>query len=76
MHSLTLAGVISYGGPGTQLNTDRWKVDFTTYLASKKDFIVAQVDGRGSGGRGWDFQHKVFYKLGALETADQIEVVR
>ncbi|CAG7726029.1 unnamed protein product [Allacma fusca] len=65
-----------YGGPGTQLVLDRWNVDFATYLASRKDFIVAQVDSRGSGGRGWDFQHKVYYKVGLFEAEDQIQVVR
>ncbi|CAG7817996.1 unnamed protein product, partial [Allacma fusca] len=64
-----------YGGPGTQLVLDRWGVDFGTYLSSKKDFIVAQVDSRGSGGRGWDFQHKVYYKVGVMEAEDQIAVV-
>ena len=65
-----------YGGPGTQLALDRWGVDFSTYLASKKDYIVAQVDSRGSGGRGWDYQHKVYYRVGILEAEDQIEVIR
>lgn len=65
-----------YGGPGTQLAIDRWGVDFATYLASKKNYIVAQIDGRGSGGRGWAFQHQIYYKIGLLEVADQIEVIR
>ncbi len=65
-----------YGGPGTQLAIERWNVDFATYLASKKNYIVAQVDSRGSGGRGWEFQHQVYYKLGNLEAEDQIEVIR
>ncbi|OXA63602.1 Inactive dipeptidyl peptidase 10 [Folsomia candida] len=65
-----------YGGPGTQLAIERWNIDFATYLASKKNYIVAQVDSRGSGGRGWDFQHQVYYRLGELEVTDQIEVIR
>lgn len=66
----------SYGGPGTQLAIERWGVDFATYLAGKKDYIVAQIDGRGSGGRGWQFQHQVYYRIGLLEVEDQIEVIR
>ncbi|CAL8070496.1 unnamed protein product [Orchesella dallaii] len=65
-----------YGGPGTQLAIDRWGVDFATYLAGKKDYIVAQIDGRGSGGRGWGFQHQIYYRIGLLEVSDQIEVIR
>ncbi|ODM92407.1 Inactive dipeptidyl peptidase 10 [Orchesella cincta] len=67
---------VRYGGPGTQLAIDRWGVDFATYLAGKKDYIVAQIDGRGSGGRGWGFQHQIYYRIGLLEVADQIEVIR
>lgn len=74
--STVLFSIFRYGGPGTQLAIERWGVDFATYLAGKRDYIIAQIDGRGSGGRGWQFQHQVYYKIGALEVADQIEVVR
>lgn len=63
-----------YGGPGSQLVTERWRIDWNTYLAGNKDFIVAQIDGRGSGGQGHQLLHKVYYKLGSVEVADQIEV--
>lgn len=63
-----------YGGPGSQLVTERWRIDWNTFLASNKDFIVAQIDGRGSGGQGHQLLHKVYYKLGSLEVADQLEV--
>lgn len=63
-----------YGGPGSQLVTERWRIDWNTYLAGNKDFIVAQIDGRGSGGQGHQLLHKVYYKLGSVEVADQLEV--
>lgn len=63
-----------YGGPGTQLVTERWKVDYNTYLASNRDYIVAQIDGRGSGGQGQHLLHEVFYHLGTAEVEDQLEV--
>lgn len=63
-----------YGGPGSQLVTERWRVDWNTYLAGSKDFIIAQIDGRGSGGQGHQLLHKVYYKLGSVEVADQLEV--
>ncbi|CAG7816853.1 unnamed protein product [Allacma fusca] len=64
-----------HGGPGTQLLQHRWNVDFSTYLASQKDFVVAQVDGRGSGGKGLNFQHQVYQKVGVLEAEDHIEIL-
>ncbi|XP_048523201.1 venom dipeptidyl peptidase 4-like [Dendroctonus ponderosae] len=63
-----------YGGPGSQLVTERWRVDWNTFLTGNKDFIIAQIDGRGSGGQGHQLLHKVYYKLGSVEVADQLEV--
>nr|CAD7408676.1 unnamed protein product [Timema cristinae] len=63
-----------YGGPGTQLVTERWKLDWNTYLAGNRDFIVAQIDGRGSGGQGYQLLHEVYQRLGSVEVADQLEV--
>ncbi|XP_053979176.1 inactive dipeptidyl peptidase 10 isoform X1 [Hylaeus volcanicus] len=63
-----------YGAPGSQLVTDVFKIDWNTYLASRKNMIVAQIDGRGSGGQGYKFLHEVYYRLGSVEVADQLEV--
>ncbi|XP_017772534.1 PREDICTED: inactive dipeptidyl peptidase 10 [Nicrophorus vespilloides] len=63
-----------YGGPGSQLVTERWRIDWNTYLTGNKDYIVAQIDGRGSGGQGHKLLHQVYYKLGTVEVSDQIEV--
>ncbi|KAF7993846.1 hypothetical protein HCN44_011115 [Aphidius gifuensis] len=63
-----------YGGPGTQLVTDMYKIDWNTYLSSRKNVIVAQIDGRGSGGQGYKILHEVYYRLGTVEVADQLEV--
>ncbi|XP_076628589.1 dipeptidyl peptidase 10 isoform X1 [Colletes latitarsis] len=63
-----------YGAPGSQLVTDMFKIDWNTYLASRKNMIVAQIDGRGSGGQGYKFLHEVYYRLGFVEVADQLEV--
>jgi dipeptidyl aminopeptidase/acylaminoacyl peptidase len=38
-----------YGGPGTQTVDHRWGIGWNTYLASKRDFVVANIDVRGSG---------------------------
>lgn len=55
--------------------TDRWKIDWSSYLASARDYIVVQVDGRGSSGQGYHLQHQIYKKLGAVEVEDQLEVV-
>ncbi|XP_057333646.1 dipeptidyl aminopeptidase-like protein 6 [Microplitis mediator] len=62
------------GGPGTQLVTDMFKIDWNTYLASRKNIIVAQIDGRGSGGQGYKMLYEVYYRLGTVEVSDQLEV--
>ena len=39
----------SYGGPGTQTVSSKWGVGWDTYLASQRNFIVANIDVRGTG---------------------------
>lgn len=63
-----------YSGPGTQLVTEKWKIDWNTYLASSKDYIVAEIDGRGSGGQGYQLLHEIYRRLGTAEVSDQLEV--
>ncbi|XP_012285991.1 prolyl endopeptidase FAP isoform X2 [Orussus abietinus] len=63
-----------YGAPGSQLVTEMFKIDWNTYLASRKSMIVAQIDGRGTGGQGYKLLHEVYYRLGSVEVADQLEV--
>ncbi len=60
-----------YSGPGSQSVLDRWKVDWEYYLASQ-GFIVACVDGRGTGGRGQAYETSVYLQLGKYETEDQV----
>ncbi|XP_034669414.1 uncharacterized protein LOC117902264 isoform X1 [Drosophila subobscura] len=63
-----------YSGPGTQLVTDRWHVDWNTYLSGSKDYIVVEIDGRGSAGQGYQLLHEVYKRLGSVEVSDQLEV--
>jgi inactive dipeptidyl peptidase 10 len=63
-----------YSGPGTQLVTDKWRIDWSTYLAGTKDYIVTQIDGRGSSGQGYQLMHEVYRRLGTVEVKDQLEV--
>ncbi|CAG2066419.1 unnamed protein product, partial [Timema podura] len=64
------------GAPGSQLVSERWGVDWGTYLASSRNFIVAEIDGRGSGFQGDSFLHKLRHHLGSTEVADQIVVIK
>ncbi|XP_064553883.1 uncharacterized protein Dpp10 isoform X2 [Drosophila montana] len=63
-----------YSGPGSQLVTDRWHVDWNTYLSGSKDYIVIEIDGRGSAGQGYQLLHEVYKRLGSVEVSDQLEV--
>ena len=68
-----------YSGPGSQQVVNSWSAGamgqggaFDQYLA-QQGFIVACVDGRGTGGRGADFEKSTYLKLGDLESKDQVE---
>lgn len=63
-----------YSGPGTQLITEKWNVDWNTYLVGTKDYIITQIDGRGSSGQGYQLLHEVYRRLGTVEISDQLEV--
>lgn len=60
-----------YNGPESQEVLNRWKLSGETYLASQ-GYVVATVDGRGTGGRSRAWSDVVYKDLGRYETADQI----
>ncbi len=68
-----------YSGPGSQQVVDSWAIGsmgrgglFDQYL-TQQGFIVACVDGRGTGGRGADFEKMIYLRMGELEARDQVE---
>lgn len=63
--------MVQYGGPNSQTVLDRYETDWTTYLAAT-GYIVAAVDGRGTGARGEAFRKCTYMRLGVLESDDQI----
>ena len=67
-----------YGGPGSQTVRDAWGGTRYLYhqLLAQRGFIVASVDGRGTGARGRDFKKGTYLELGKWETHDQIEAAR
>lgn len=61
--------------PGSQEVLNRWSLDWQ-YYAAQQGFIVACVDGRGTGSRGRDFETCVYRNLGYYETIDQINAAK
>ncbi len=68
-----------YSGPGSQQVKNAWGMGsmgngalYDQWLADQ-GFIIVCVDGRGTGGRGADFEKCVYKNLGVLEAKDQVE---
>ena len=68
-----------YSGPGSQQVVNSWNIGsmgngalLDAYLAGQ-GFILVCVDGRGTGGRGAEFEKCTYMKLGDLESKDQVE---
>jgi dipeptidyl-peptidase-4 len=53
-----------------------FKLDWGTYLTTTENVIYAVIDGRGSGFRGDDLLHEIYYNLGGPEVQDQLDVTR
>ena len=64
--------MIQYSGPQSQRVLDQWRKRWEYYLAHE-GYIVACVDGRGTGARGADFEKCTYLNLGDLESKDQVE---
>lgn len=60
-----------YNGPDSQEVANRWRMEGVYYIASQ-GFIVAAVDGRGTGNRNREWATSVYRRLGQYETADQL----
>ena len=70
--------LFQYSGPGSQQVTNRWgnNRDLWHKMLTQKDYIIACVDGRGTGFKGENFKKMTYLKLGELETQDQISVAK
>lgn len=64
-----------YSGPGSQQVADRWSVDWEDAVV-QQGYVLACVDGRGTGFRGEEFKKCTYRDLGHLEVTDQIEAAR
>ncbi|KAJ0171585.1 hypothetical protein K1T71_013135 [Dendrolimus kikuchii] len=61
--------------PGGQLVTERWQPGWSWYLAAARNFIVAEIDARGSGGQGEELRTEIYHKLLSVDVEDQIAVL-
>lgn len=71
--------LFQYSGPCSQEVVDRWAIGgsrggfgWEAYMATQ-GYIVACVDGRGTGGRGAEFAKCTYMNLGVKEAKDQVE---
>ncbi|MDU1891736.1 MAG: S9 family peptidase [Dysgonomonas sp.] len=67
--------MVQYSGPNSQQVRDSYAMDWTDYLTTQ-GFIVACVDGRGTGARGEDFRKCTYMNLGIYESDDQIAAAK
>ena len=67
--------MFQYSGPGSQQVANRWmgSNDYWHQLLVSEGYIVACVDGRGTGFKGRDFKKVTYLNLVKYETEDQIE---
>jgi dipeptidyl-peptidase-4 len=65
-----------YSGPGSQSVANRWggTVDLWHQMLAQEGFIIACVDGRGTGLKGRNFKKMTQRELGKYEVEDQIAV--
>lgn len=68
-----------YGGPGNQQVLNSWNIGMCGQGAmleqyfAQQGYVVVCVDGRGTGGRGAEFEKCTYLRLGELEAKDQVE---
>lgn len=63
--------MFQYSGPGSQQVLNKWGISWENYMATQ-GYIVACVDGRGTGGRGADFEKCTYMSIGVKEADDQV----
>ncbi|MDB9824055.1 S9 family peptidase, partial [Flavobacteriaceae bacterium] len=67
-----------YSGPGSQKVANKWydQRDLWHQLLTQKGYIVACVDGRGTGFKGAGFKKVTYQQLTKYETEDQIAAAK
>jgi len=67
-----------YSGPGSQQVANSWSNpnDYWFMMLTQQGYIVACVDGRGTGFKGADFKKVTQLQLGKYEVEDQIDAAK
>ncbi len=70
--------MFQYSGPGSQQVANRWlgSNDYWHQLLASEGYIIACVDGRGTGLKGRDFKKVTQKELGKYEVEDQIAAAK
>ena len=70
--------MFQYSGPGSQQVADQWMGanDYWHQMLANQGYIIACVDGRGTGFKGRDFKKSTYLNLVKYETEDQIAAAR
>lgn len=70
--------MFQYSGPGSQQVANRWHGpnDYWYQMLAQKGYIIACVDGRGTGFKGAAFKKVTYKELGKYEVEDQIEAAK
>ncbi|MGF1556560.1 S9 family peptidase [Paucihalobacter sp.] len=70
--------MFQYSGPGSQQVANRWHGtnDYWHQMLAQQGYIIACVDGRGTGLKGAEFKKVTQNELGKYEVEDQIEAAK
>ena len=70
--------MFQYSGPGSQQVSNRWGDSRTIWhkVLANKGYIIACVDGRGTGFKGAEFKKSTYLNLVKYESIDQIEAAK
>jgi dipeptidyl-peptidase-4 len=70
--------MFQYSGPGTQEAGNVWNGldDYWYFMLTQQGYIIACVDGRGTGFKGADFKKCTQGQLGKYEVEDQIDAAK
>ena len=70
--------MFQYSGPGSQQVANKWNGsnDYWHQMLAQQGYIIACIDGRGTGFKGRNFKKVTYMNLGKYEVEDQIEAAR
>jgi dipeptidyl-peptidase-4 len=65
-----------YGGPGAQGVYNVWESSTWTQYLAQEGYVIVNVNNRGSGGYGKEFEKMVYKQLGQWESNDFVETAK